>query len=377
MATAPVLDLDSLVAPISDEAPTGEDLRADASPTSIYYQLKDARSSARAAERQSAAEGESGSVPDQWRVILDKAPAVLAERSKDLEIAAWLIEALVRFHGFAGLRDGFRLITALVGAHWAGLYPVEDEDGLETKIAPLTGLNGEGADGTLIMPIRQIPLTEPGDTGPLAYWHYQQADAVGRIADEDKRQARIDAGAITVDQFNAAVNATSPGFYQRLFEDAAEATAAFAEMEAVLNELCGADGPPTGAIRSSMSDVIDLVRYAARDRMPVAAAEPEAAGDAAQAPAAGGGGEAAAAAPRGGSDVIANREDAFRLILKAAEFFRRNEPHSPIAYTLEDLVRRGRMSLHELLIELLPDGDARRGFLTAAGIKPRADGGEE
>ena len=46
-----VIDIDSLVAPISDDMPQGSDVRADRSPTSDYYVIKDARNNARAAER--------------------------------------------------------------------------------------------------------------------------------------------------------------------------------------------------------------------------------------------------------------------------------------------------------------------------------------
>ena len=45
------------------------------------------------------------------------------------------------------------------------------------------------------------------------------------------------------------------------------------------------------------------------------------------------------------ADAIRTREDAFRTLLKVAEFFRKTEPHSPISYTLEELVRRGRLPL--------------------------------
>lgn len=373
MATEPLLEFEKLLTPISDDNPVGEDLRSDASPTSAYYQLKDARSGARAAERQLAAEGEAGEIPAQWRVILEVGPQVLAERTKDLEVAAWLTEALVRYHGFAGLRDGFILIRDLVKTFWEGLYPLEDEDGLETKIAPVTGLNGEGADGTLILPIKQIGLTEPGDHGALAFWHHEQADAISKIADEEKRQARIDAGGISVDQFNAAVQATSQEFYRDLMEDAEEATSAFAELETALGEACGSDGPPTGSIRGAMADVIAMISYVAKDRMPVEAVAGADAGEDSTADDAAATGSAKPSGGGGGSDAITNREDAFRLLLKAADWFRRNEPHSPISYTLEDLVRRGRMSLKDLLLELIPDETARTQFLTSAGIRPSSE----
>ena len=48
--------------------------------------------------------------PD-WRPVAEKATKILGEQSKDLEVCAYLIEALVRMHGLAGMRDGYRLCT--------------------------------------------------------------------------------------------------------------------------------------------------------------------------------------------------------------------------------------------------------------------------
>ncbi len=372
MATPEILDIAALTQPISDDNPVGEDLRNDASPTSVYFALKDARSTARAEERSAAMEGESDHVPAAWSNILEMGPEALQEKAKDLEVCAWITEALVRFHGFAGLRDGFRLTDEIIKLYWDDVYPLEDEDGLETKIAPLTGLNGEGADGTLIQPIRQIPLTEPGDLGPMALWHHQQASALSQITDEEKREARIAAGALTIDQFNAAVASTSSDFYVALIEDGEAAVEAFAALDATLTEKCGADGPPVGQIRSALNEVLDLVRYVARDRLPLDGGDEPAEGEDGEAAAAAEGGAPAAggAAPAAARpDVINNREDAFRLVLKAAEYFRKNEPHSPISFTLEELVRRGRMPLSDLIRELIPDEDARRTFVTIAGMR--------
>src|SRR5262249_27117373 len=148
MASAAVLDLAKLVAPIPGPKPTGVDLREESSLNSAYYAIKDARSAARAAERQFALDGEEPTAPADWRPGPPVGTKALAEQAKDLEVAAHVIEALVRLHGFAGLRDGFRLTRELVEKHWDGLYPQPDEDGLETRLAPLTGLNGDDAEGT-------------------------------------------------------------------------------------------------------------------------------------------------------------------------------------------------------------------------------------
>ena len=64
----------------------------------------------------------------------------------------------------------------------------------------------------------------------------------------------------------------------------------------------------------------------------------------------------------------ATREEAFRRIEEIAEFFEKQEPHSPVHYGLRQIVRWGRMSLPELLRELMEDDSARAAFGKRVGI---------
>ncbi len=373
MATPDILDFETLLAPIDGDNPAGPDIREDSSPTSVYYKLKDARSAARAAERSVTSEEESAGMAEEWGTIIDLAPKVISEQTKDLEVAGWLTEALVRAGGFAGLRDGFRLITGLVEGFWDNLYPLEDEDGLETKVAPITGLNGEGAEGTLIQPIRKVPLTD-GSNGAFAAWHYKIASDVAQIVDEERRQKRIEDGAPTVDGILDSVRDTPTEFFVETVADLEQAAEAFSKMNDAFYERCGDMSPPYSNIRSELDTVLELVKFIGRDKLAMAVPQaedaPEEAAAATGETAAGG---AAGTVVRGAVGDLVTREDAFRQLLKIAEFFRKNEPHSPIAYTLEETVRRGRMTLQELLAELVPDGDARQRFLLASGIRPPAE----
>ena len=287
-------------------------------------------------------------------------------------MAGWLTEALVRAGGFAGLRDGFRLITGLVEGFWDNLYPLEDEDGLETKVAPITGLNGEGAEGTLIQPIRKVPLTD-GSDGAFAAWHYKIASDIAQIADEDRRQKRIEAGAPTVDVIVESVRETPAEFFVQSVADLEEAAEAFSKMNDAFYERCGDMAPPYSNIRSELEQVLELIKFLGRDKLATAMPVDEAAGEEGGAEAGQAAAGAAGTAVHGAVGDVVTREDAFRQLLRIAEFFRRNEPHSPIAYTLEEVVRRGRMTLQELLHELVPDGESRARFLMAAGIHPPAD----
>lgn len=373
MPTPALIDLEALLAPISDEAACGADIREDASPTSVYYQLKDARSSARAAERSMDADDESAGLLADWRTILDVAPKVLSTRAKDLEAAAWLAEALLRAHGFAGLRDGFLLIEQLADRFWDGLYPLPDEDGMETRVAPLTGLNGETSDGALIQPIRKAPLL-PGGDRDFALWHYEQAADLGRVSDAAKRQARIDGGAVTMDVLEAAAKALPASHFRTLLDDIDGCIAAFGALGNKLYEKAGHDSPPGAAIRGVLTAARDAVADLGRDKLAIAdAADADAAAAAdpgGETAATTGGAVGAAVQVKVGSGVIASREDAFRALLQIADFFRKTEPHSPISYTLEEAVRRGRMTLAELLEELITDESARKHFLVASGVRP-------
>ena len=70
--------------------------------------------------------------------------------------------------------------------------------------------------------------------------------------------------------------------------------------------------------------------------------------------------------------ALLTRDAALRELDRIADYFRRTEPHSPLAYTLEEAARRGRMSLSELLAEVLPDADVRNAMLQRLGIRPEA-----
>src|SRR5687768_17010260 len=110
MATPETIPVAELLAPIPGQFPAGNSLRADTSAGSLYYAIKDARAAARAAERAALQLGDLEAADQaDWAPVLDLAPRILKERAKDLEIAAWYIEALVRRRDFAGLRDGFKL----------------------------------------------------------------------------------------------------------------------------------------------------------------------------------------------------------------------------------------------------------------------------
>jgi type VI secretion system protein ImpA len=380
MATAATIDIDSLLAPISESTPAGVDLRADSSPTSIYYRLKDARSGARAAERRADAppppqEGEPVSaasagrilgLSSDWQTILNLAPKALTEKSKDLEVVAWYTEGLLRAHGFAGLRDGLRLGRGLIEKYWDQFFSLVDEDGMTTRLAPLAGLNGQGTEGTLIQPLRKVPLTQGRDDEVLAAYHFDQARALKNISDAEQRARREAAGDVSMERFMVGVNASGGEFYIGLLEDLDETLTELGLLGDALNDRAGRDAPSTRDIASVVTEIRDNVAAFSKelvDRARAAAAQGTV--GAAQA-----GGAASADSSAAAGGPVRGRDDALRVLQQVAEYFRKNEPHSPISTSLDEIVRRAKMPFAELLAELLPDTTAWRSALTSAGIKP-------
>ncbi len=375
MASPEVLDFATLLAPLGGDNPAGEDLRANSSPTSPYYAVKDARSAARAAERQVVVEGEETGNPPDWRPVLQLGVKALAEKTKDLEIVAYLIEALTRLHGFAGLRDGLRLARELAEQFWDNLYPLPDEEGIATRVSPLTGLNGDDAEGTLINPIARVPLTEGASGMPYAYFHFQQAEALSKLP-EDARDRRIAQGSVSMEMFEKAVAETPGGFFTNLVQDVEQSQEELSKLVSVLAEKCGDYAPPSSQIRTALTSCLEAVCFLARDKLAMSrlTAEQPASEQAEQE------GEASSRGGGGGgldgvSDAIRTRDDAFRTLLKVADFFRRTEPHTPVSYALEQAVRWGRMSLPELLTELIADETARQTFFKRVGIPAPLEGG--
>jgi type VI secretion system protein ImpA len=358
MAEDPVLDIQALLAPLAGSG-VGEDLREDYSPDSLYQALRDARAYARSEEREHESGTTPSAMPKAWAEVRDLSLKVLSQRSKDIEVAVWLAEAMVRTRGLAGLRDAALLLTGLMEAFWEECYPRPDEDGLEGRAVLLGGLSGDTSDGTLIQPLRQSALFERpnGEAVTLYLWTLSEAAAT---ASESKRQQVQNA----VPQLDA-LRAEAKSSATVLREVAAAARAAgeaWRGFESMLAHHLAALAPSTRRVAETLERIVDVATSLGGGIVAVPGLV-----EAVRSPSPGSG-AASRPAPVAVTG-IASRESAIAQLEGIAAFFRATEPHSPLSYTLDEAARRARMSLPELLDEVLPDGAARNIMLTMLGIR--------
>jgi type VI secretion system protein ImpA len=357
-----VLPFAKLLAAVPGDKPAGVDLRRES--TGLFHRAKDARNKASTQESRIESlppdKAKDEALPD-WRPVLEDAVKALSEQTKDLQITTFLIEALVRLHGLAGLRDGLRLARELADKFWDGLYPMPDPDEPPSvRISHLVGLNGSGGGGPLVVPILRVQVTAPGGSPEHTVLQYEGGAALQKISDAKARETKIAAGTIPMEALKQAAAETKPEFYQALLADVAACQENLKQLAAALDKRCksaGGDPFPTGAIREALGRCESAIKALAPP-LPVAAA-------AAAAPT-GTGAPAAAAAP----GEIRTREDALTVLGRVADFFRKTEPHSFVTSTLDQAVRWGKTQLPELLTELIPDQAQRATLFKLVGIRP-------
>lgn len=364
MSAPATIDIDALLAPVSEESAAGSDPRSDTSPNSLYYRAKDARNAGRSAERASTELG--GPPPPEWDTVVDTSQDILIQLSKDLEVASWLVEGLLRVEGFAGLRDGLKVLTGFASRYWETCFPELDDDGVEGKVTSVAGLNGAGAVGTLIQPIRLTSITR-GSSASFSYWNYEQALDLEKITDTNKRQDRIKNGAVPMDLFMQSVSETPALEFRAIVEMIDECLAALSDMDKAFDAVAGGDAPPVSALRDMLQQVNGAIRHFAADKLAMAEIVAPAEESTAELTVSEDGGTTVTVVRK--IDGYASRDEALAELMKIASYFRKTEPHSPISYTIEDAVRRSRMTLPDLLIELAEDPALVKRILLAAGIK--------
>lgn len=347
-------DLDDLLNPVGEESPAGPNLRYEP----VYDEIKRARH-----EDPDLPQGEwkrERKVAD-WGEVVRLATDVLANRSKDLQVAAWLTEGLLRKDGFGGLRFGLSLLHRLQNEFWDSLHPqLEEEDDLEFRAVPLEWV------GQYLEPaVKSVPLNGSGH-GLL---EYQQSRKIGYEEDAEKDSSRkaaraeaVAAGRPTAEDFDEGFEATPKAWYKEL---AADLHACREELEA-LNRFCdekyGNVAPSFLNLREALDEVARIADRLLERKLELDPDPPEGASDQvgegdrgehpsgqdAAEPSAGGAGRNPEGSGSAGVTAPAVREpsswdEAAELAGVAAAFMRRERPTDPASYLMLRGLRWGEL----------------------------------
>ena len=368
MASSTVVDLNALLAPISGDNPAGESVRY----AGVYDAIQEAR---RADDELPMGDWQREAKTADWLAVIKLSTEALATKSKDLQLAVWLTEALVKRHGFAGLRDGLRVLRELQEAFWDGLYPVVEDGDLELRAGPLEWLNQK-----LPGCIQIIELTQGNK--PYSYYHWEESRRVDNLGRQDPSamQAAAAEGKITGEQFDNAVGTTERPFYEAIFDDLSQSKEELSKLESVLDGKFGRDAPSFLGVRKAIDDCHSLVSTVIkkkREQDPNYKPEPpgqSGSENVAIKPASDGAIEVKTMAASGAitwSSEPKSREEAFQRLVVIANYLKRVEPQHPVSYLLERAVRWTRMPLEDWLGEVVRNDDVLKHLHDTLGIKAK------
>jgi len=372
-----VPDIDALLAPLGGAQPAGRSVRYEP----IYAAIRQAR------------EEENPNLPmGVWERPLKKADWPLAEakcvetlqsHSKDFQVAAWLCEAWIHLHQVEGFIAGASLLAGMVERFWDSAHPqIEDGDD-DARAAPFIWIN-ENLPVTLLL---NIALLKVPDRVPsvvtLAVW--DQAVAGEQKAAAPKAGDPLGEKPLTRDDLNSnAAGKALPSLIamRGRFQEAAAQWDVLAQQ---LDEKMGANAPSVARVGEMLRRLERAAHSLIGGREPALAAGAPAAAEAAapatlpanlddRSPTMDTASSQRAAEPGGAEPAlragpITNREEAYRLLDAVAAYLQKTEPHSPTPYLIKRAVSWGRMSLADLMQEVVrEEGDITR-FFSLLGIK--------
>jgi type VI secretion system protein ImpA len=335
---------DNLLNPIPGENPSGEDLRY----APIYDQIKEAR---RAEDEAAQGEWVHDVKTADYHLVIKLATDAIATKSKDLQLAAWLTEALVKVEGFAGLKQGVQLLQDLTANFWETVYPQLEDGDAELRASPLVWVGN-----SLGFTLRSVPINRAGH-GWLDYTESrkipteEQADTDERV---NARRAALSDGKLAPEMFDKSFAETPKAFYATSETTLDESTKLGEALDLLCRDKFGDTSPSFVELKKSLQEVRHTVHQLLQKKR-------ETDPDPVEAQAAGEGGEAAAeqvvgvavtaragAAPAGivipfGANEPAARVDAIKAIARAAAALRKLEPFSPAPFLMLRGLRWGEL----------------------------------
>jgi len=364
-----VIDVTALLEPIPGDNPAGESVQYSGE----YDEIREAR---RSEDVLPQGDWQREPKEPEWPKVLDISTTALS-KTKDLQIGAWLTEALVELYAFAGLRDGMKVLRGFHEQFWDNVYPEKDGEDLEARANAMSFL-----DTKVAIPLKKLPLTKTGSGIEYNYLQWEEStkfdlpenlealdqEAYNRAV-ELKAQAEAE-NRTSGEAWRKAKTTTRRAFYEEQFVLLNECWEEFKALDRVMDEKFGRQTPGLGALKKSLDEVRTLVEKLVKEKRIL---EPDPVLDGAGAVSADG---SPASADGVGASVgpVRGREDALRRLAEVAQYFQRTEPHSPVAYLVQRAIKWGQMPLEVWLEDVVKDGNVLGQIRETLGITTEMPG---
>lgn len=352
MPSHTLLDLSTLLQPITEGQPSGPDMLF----SSDFDEIK----AARLQEDMSLDQGEW--VTDRKEAnlpfVVQRCTQLLKDQTKDLRLAMWLTDALGSLHGLNGLTQGYQLMNALALNFWDSVHPAPEEGDMSARVGNISWLLKRTEEQ-----LGRAQLLRAGGTS-ISMLTWQTAVALDQAVRRHPSEASsLVSGKTTLEDLERLRMQVPSGQLRALGTELAQFRAALEAFDGTLDTKLGREAPSFASLREILDHITHLARRwgaddAAGNGQAVApsvepAAQPGAAAKVHSTPEAEASTHMDSAAPR----PLRTRADAIDMLQQAAAFFERTEPSSPAAYMAQKAARWAQLPLHEWLKHVVKSDD--------------------
>lgn len=339
---------DALLQPITADRPCGENLDDTPLLTSfdafrLYGRTKPLEATSDSAEGAPKTLEDRDERPPDWDEIKNRSLEAL-QKSKDLRLLVHLGTALLRTDGLSAFVQTVNMASRWLDDYWGETYPQVDGDGILRRSA----LNCFADPIAVVDALRRTPIVRSRQHGTFSL---REVDVASGVVTPAAGEGRKDEA-----QINAAFGTIPIEELSTLEQGVASALASLKSIDQKMRAEVGTEAAPSFDLLSTQLTKIDRVL---RTQMAVRPGGPALEGADADAGATG--------QATGAIGVIRSREDAIRSLDAVADFFRKNEPSSPVPLFCDRAKRLISKDFLEVLADVAPEalGSAR----AAGGVR--------
>jgi type VI secretion system protein ImpA len=285
--------------------------------------------------------------PPDWSEIRQQSLDAL-RKTRDLHVLAHLAAALLRTDGIVPFLQSLGVAERWIEQWWAETYPRVDEDAIPRRSA----LNCLADPMAVIDGLRRLPLVQSRQHGTITL---RGLDIAAGTLQPGEKDVRYDDAQI------AAAFADTP--LAELTDLGQALSSGIKSLNAITERMASEGGPEAIPAFEPLSAALAKGDRVVRAHLAARVGASDS-----------GGGESGTEARVGGGTVpvgpIASRADAVAALDAVVEFFRRNEPASPVPLFVERARRLVGKDFLEVLEDIAPDGLAQA---RSAGGLPRVE----
>jgi len=348
--TLVAIDIEKFLTEITPDQVCGDDLEYDAEFIALEQEVQ-------GKAEQSMGDSVIEAEPPNWREVKKQAEQLLA-RTRDLRVCMYYLRALTEIDGLLGLADGMALLKATTEKFWDDLHPQLDPDDDNDPTERVNVLISLCDFSTFLHPLQKVPLVESKGLGRFNLRDIQLANG-SVILSEKEQKAEMELPQM------AAVD----GAFQECDSETVLATATAArniqdnlnQLEAFVTDKVGTNNAASFTelrvllkdINSIVADQVERLGMDDVDNVDMEDTAEESDGDP----------SSKKPAKTSGSAGINSSQDVIKALNLISEYYKKNEPSSPIPMMLERVTGLVGKSFFEVLQDIAPNGVEQVEFL--------------